>query len=252
MLGNRSLWILVYSTFLTLTATTAMDLSGFKWIRIQDSDQMVQSANRTFPAVSLLVCATSCGQMQPSSCPSFSYDFEQRMCYLGPTLSTGTSSEVHFREVIESVPAGFSAGGIPSDYTVMADGVTHIKVHKENPLKPWTEAQDICNSEGAHLVRMKTTTKKNNLNQALSDMGMFMIVYSTYTGAAGQEYWVDSTFTEGENIYRWGDGDPVDSSLFANGEPNGLTAQHCLRVFWDLQLADDDCGNAHRFVCEIP
>nr|KAG5701877.1 hypothetical protein BaRGS_014942 [Batillaria attramentaria] len=91
----------------------------------------------------------------------------------------------------------YVSGGIPSDYTVMADGVTHIKVHKENPLKPWTEAQDICNSEGAHLVRMKTTTKKNNLNQALSDMG-----------AAGQEYWVDSTFTEGENIYRWGDGDP--------------------------------------------
>ncbi|KAK7490021.1 hypothetical protein BaRGS_00018721 [Batillaria attramentaria] len=126
-----------------------------------------------------------------------------------------------------------------SDYTMMPDGVHCIKA-TVSPQVSWDQAQANCQADGGRLVVMKTTTKKNALQQVLTNLGVY-----------GEEWWMDADDSQVFGVFKWGDGSTVSSSLFANGQPSITGSTSCITSLWDLMLKDDPCDYMHCYICEM-
>ncbi|KAK7490055.1 hypothetical protein BaRGS_00018755 [Batillaria attramentaria] len=203
----------------------------------------VQSAKWTVSKVSVVSCARECGQ-RADNCPAFSYDEGQGLCYLDPRLTSGISDEVHYARDDVNVNSSSSSSEsettqaptvtLPSGYSIIQGGTTGVQM---KPSTNWQTAQNVCQSEGGHLFRMKTAAKKT-----------YFGLLRTTLGWPQPELWVDATYVAADGNYVWGDGDPVDHSLFQSGFPGN---KDCVKVTWDLQLQDTECTSSLEYVCEI-
>nr|KAG5701876.1 hypothetical protein BaRGS_014941 [Batillaria attramentaria] len=106
----------------------------------------------------------------------------------------------------------------------------------------WQDAKGACEEDGAHLVRLQTQAKRDDLKEIVDQ-----------TAIQHNEFWVDANDIATEGVFRWGDGSPVDTVLFAEGEPDTSynAEEDCVLAEIGIMLADRFCDNHHYYVCEL-
>ncbi|KAK7490054.1 hypothetical protein BaRGS_00018754 [Batillaria attramentaria] len=143
------------------------------------------------------------------------------------------TTKEHFYRIPNQTPP---ATGLPSGYTMLSSGNSGVQVETRNKIS-WQAAQTSCQEDGGHLFRMQTLAKKDELAQIKQELGL-----------PDREYWVDATDIASDGNYVWGDGDPVDGSLWLSRSPANMD---CVKATWDLQLQDANCVDHLLYICEV-
>jgi cysteine-rich repeat protein len=92
-----------------------------------------------------------------------------------------------------------------------------------------------CAADGGHLAALETDLER--------------VFVSKNVGIAA---WLDATDSAVENQFVWPNGDKVDPSAFAAGQPDDTTAsQACLLLNAGDKYADAACDEPHAYICEF-
>ena len=105
----------------------------------------------------------------------------------------------------------------------------------------WLDAQDHCNSQGAHLVSVKDAAENSFAHSLIEGDN------APWTGlrdAASEGTWV------------WSDGTPTTWTNWNSGEPNNSGNEDCMHLYhypaqsYDKRWNDANCGSGYPYLCE--
>jgi C-type mannose receptor len=108
----------------------------------------------------------------------------------------------------------------------------------EQPAVTWHVAQDLCASQGGHLVRIQSPEE-------------FEWVKTLIANSQSPEFWVDGNDEASEGVWVDADGEPLAYLPWPPGLPdNGAYWEHVAILPQDGKLNDVPCGGRHAFICE--
>ncbi|XP_046568158.1 C-type lectin domain family 4 member G-like [Haliotis rubra] len=182
-------------------------------------------------------CASHCAQNP--RCSVFKYDIPASLCTtLVPDRFNWVSAEVPKAQ--ESVYAYTDTGWCPVEqgYIFLRDIQMCIWVSSTTADNDTAVIQ--CGQHGGRLIILSDSNKW----EIISKMGLDPLTTGlTVLVRVGAD---DSTVP---GTYVWGDGHPVNNSLWNVGEPNSLT-EHCVSIS-NGALYDIPCSMEVYFICEI-
>ncbi|XP_025107770.1 C-type lectin domain family 17, member A-like [Pomacea canaliculata] len=255
---------------LTIVCARSTEVKGSSWTRSLHQDKtLVMEAS--FTTISALHCAAVCSSRQVA-CPSFAFDAVRRLCCLNITLTqtpghnvtlfsrvqeTVTSSEVGLQTttgvstgvIISTITTFSSTLQTPGrcsahpDFYLLADGSSCIKPDISKTFT-WAGAQTWCAGMSATLARIRDVAKRDAITNALKNAP---------NSAAYVQYWVDGSDQQEEGSWVWGDGWPVDFSIFNAVSPPNDTQRNCLvmTVGSPRSFKSEYCINYQYPLCEM-
>lgn len=138
----------------------------------------------------------------------------------------------------DGIPAVSIAWGLcPAGYT-FTGGSCYRFVAGALGTANWLEAEALCEADavGAHLLVVDSMFEAQ-----LIDGFVPTAILDHYVGAS--DLAIEGVYLSVTNI-------PLAYSVFAAGEPNGGTAQNCLRMNDEIMFSDVDCAPGDDYVCE--
>ncbi|KAK6179556.1 hypothetical protein SNE40_011886 [Patella caerulea] len=126
-------------------------------------------------------------------------------------------------------------------YTCKIELLWCYKYHDVNVI--WTEAQDICVTEGGNLLTIDTMEKQNIIVTATKNIDS---PRNFFTGINDRDQ--EGTFVD---IH----GKPIQFTFWYtdDGQPNDYGDQDCMAMATKVQPRwfDDKCNDPHSFICDI-
>jgi hypothetical protein len=108
----------------------------------------------------------------------------------------------------------------------------------EQPAVPWHVAQDLCASQGGHLVRIESPEE-------------FEFVKTLAAQSQSGHVWVDGNDEASEGIWVDAEGKPLVYFPWPPGLPsNDCDWEHVAGLQQDGLLGDGPCGGRVAFICE--
>uniref|UniRef100_A0A087YIV7 C-type lectin domain-containing protein n=3 Tax=Poecilia formosa TaxID=48698 RepID=A0A087YIV7_POEFO len=102
--------------------------------------------------------------------------------------------------------------------------------------KTWEESRKYCQSKGADLMVINSSSKQ-------------------VFGNKFQKYmWIGLTDQETDGIWKWVDGSQVNPTYWSSGEPNGQTQENCGNIkSFNLENSwnDEQCTHSLHWICEL-
>ncbi|MBN2493611.1 MAG: hypothetical protein JXR96_03380 [Deltaproteobacteria bacterium] len=102
----------------------------------------------------------------------------------------------------------------------------------------WDEAEQLCQSYGAHLVTIDGEAENGQIRDVMIDV--------LHTG----DFWIGYSDKDLEGSWGWADGSAPSYVNWGGGEPNGGTGENCAEVFSNGRWNDTNCSDRKEFVCE--
>jgi hypothetical protein len=93
----------------------------------------------------------------------------------------------------------------------------------------WANAQAACEAIGGNLLVVKRAAEYD----LFTDLGT---------------YWLGGYDPDGDNVFEWVDGTPVEYDGWLNNQPDSV-GQGCMQ-FWNGAWDDLQCGNTRAYICE--
>jgi hypothetical protein len=107
----------------------------------------------------------------------------------------------------------------------------------EQPAVSWHVAQDLCASQGGHLVRLESLEE-------------YEFVKTLAAHSQSPLFWIDGNDEASEGVWVYADGEPL-SDLPWQGQPdNNCGCEHFAILDPKYGIADSVCGGRAAFVCE--
>ncbi|XP_066995415.1 hemolymph lipopolysaccharide-binding protein isoform X2 [Anabrus simplex] len=126
-------------------------------------------------------------------------------------------------------------------------GLGYYKYHKV--ASTWPQAEEICESEGAHLVVISSKQEQEAVVRLFHENQENPVHYRNYLLFVGIHDW----FSTGQ--FRTILGQPLQCANYvdwANGQPDNATGtEHCASIFNNGQLNDINCNVRLPFMCEM-
>ncbi|XP_067684630.1 C-type lectin domain family 4 member G-like [Haliotis asinina] len=182
-------------------------------------------------------CATQCARNP--RCSLFKYEIPASQCTtLAPDRFNWGSAEV--RKAQESVYAHTDTGWCPVEqgYIFLRDIQTCIRVSSTTANHDSALIQ--CGQHGGRLIILSDSNKWEMISKMTLDPLVTGLTVLVRVGAD------DNTVS---GTYVWGDGRPVNGSLWSSGEPNDPN-EHCVAIS-NGALYDIPCTMVVYFICEI-
>ncbi|KAK3592881.1 hypothetical protein CHS0354_004104 [Potamilus streckersoni] len=132
----------------------------------------------------------------------------------------------------------------PSNYTSHTPLNLCFRLSKDK--QTWESARQICESEGSHLAKVKSTEILPYLKEQIKNSPYIPI---------GSHVFIGGNDKEEEGIWRWVDREHIDmkSPVWYPGEPQGGQKENCMLLYSivDYLVVDADCSWIWYYICQI-
>ncbi|XP_070193234.1 neurocan core protein-like [Littorina saxatilis] len=123
-----------------------------------------------------------------------------------------------------------------------------------NTVNHWDNAINNCQQQGLELAILETDAKLSAVRQTIIGNAAYSNADTSYYigGSLPREMWGDSTLTDHDYTqFFWLDGTRVNTSMWANGEPDGRGEDHVMALYkHSFYIFDRPSTRSYGYVCQ--
>ncbi|KAL3889362.1 hypothetical protein ACJMK2_001706 [Sinanodonta woodiana] len=230
----------IYDLVMIISYVSASDVSN-KWMLDHDFENNLDTSDLLWDTdgiSSLLVCGGLCNSNP--SCRSFFYHSSLKKCLGSQSYKRGLPSGQSVQQGWKYYTKSQQCDG---DYIFNKTMGLCFKIHPET--KPYLEAMDACEAEGAKLIIIRNDMEYEQVRNALKDAGPL-----TYPLNG-----LRKTVSNGIATWKWWNGQIPPSLDWAPFQPDNLLwNEYCGNFIsvlgFPYQFDDVDCDLPNSFVCQ--